>query len=85
MAKWQRTGKQAGDKQAGYAAAADPNQPRVFTGQNRIPKAVLDEVLRRVAAPLGTSLDTEIVDPATGKFFKQPGISDPSGTDVNRP
>jgi hypothetical protein len=70
-----------GDRRfAGQAVGVDVRQPAVFTGQV-INRDAAQAILKMIGGGFEDSAAMEIVNPATGHFWHQDGISAPGGTD----
>lgn len=69
---------------AQQVAGVDPNSPRVFAAQ-LISADGIQQILKMIGGGLEDSATMEIVNPATGHFWHQDGISASGGTDDPRP
>jgi len=83
MAIWQEA-QRAGERHiAEQASAVNARNPQTFSVQ-RLSAEAMVAVLKMLGGRLEDSSIMLIVSPG-GPFYKQPGISDPAGTDVDRP
>jgi len=83
MAIWQEA-QRAGERHiTEQASAINARSPQNFRVQQLSAEAVV-AVLKMLGGRLEDSGTMLIVSP-DGQFYKQPGISDPAGTDVDRP
>lgn len=69
---------------AARVSTIDPQAPRIFR-VHADPQGGPIDIGVLLGGGLESSAAFEIVDPTTGKFYIQPGISAPGGTDVPRP
>lgn len=80
MARWQRVEKQLA-REAAAAAVGVLATDSPITVNQKLGNRAQSLIARLATGELGLSSEMEIVNPSSGRFWQEPGISWPGGTD----